>query len=91
MAILIWVVLGMVVGSVARRVMPGPSAGGMMAGFLVGVAGAMTGGLLGTALNQGTFDEFEARSFLAAISGTVLFSLAHRAYALRNEKGEETV
>ena len=54
MGILSWIVLGLVVGILAKWIMPGPDSGGMVMTILLGVAGAFVGGWLGTQLGFGS-------------------------------------
>src|SRR5512145_158205 len=48
MGILSWILLGLVVGVLAKWIMPGPDPGGMVITILLGVAGAFVGGFLGS-------------------------------------------
>ena len=45
MNILLWIVAGVVTGSMARKLMPGPAAGGISIAILIGLIGAVVGGL----------------------------------------------
>ena len=49
MGILLWIVFGLIAGVVAKFVMPGPDSGGIVLTILLGVAGAVVGGFIGTA------------------------------------------
>jgi len=82
MGILLWIVFGILAGSVARLVMPGPSAGGVGVAVSLGVAGAVAGGLVGTLLG-GTLAEFDFRSLLLAIIGSLGVLFSYRSYAMR--------
>ena len=44
MDILLWIVFGLVVGLVAKLIMPGPDPGGMILTIVLGIIGAMLGG-----------------------------------------------
>ena len=48
MNILLWIVVGLATGSIARKLMPGPAAGGISIAILIGVVGAIVGGIVGT-------------------------------------------
>ena len=78
MGILLWIVFGLIAGSFARLVMPGPIAGGLG----VGVGGAVLGGLVGT-LVGGSLMGFDFRSFLMAIIGSLAVLFSYRSYAMR--------
>jgi uncharacterized membrane protein YeaQ/YmgE (transglycosylase-associated protein family) len=80
---LLWVIVGFAVGLIARQVMPGPRAGGMVVAILLAIAGAVFGGLFGVWLVGGGFYQLELRSLLMAISGAMITMLAYRSHALR--------
>jgi uncharacterized membrane protein YeaQ/YmgE (transglycosylase-associated protein family) len=58
MGILAWLVLGLIVGVVAKAIMPGPDPGGIIVTILIGVAGAFVGGFIATSLGLGSFTGF---------------------------------
>ena len=47
LGILGWIVFGLIVGALAKLVMPGRDPGGMIVTILLGIAGAVLGGFLG--------------------------------------------
>ena len=83
MGILLWVVVGIVTGSVAKLVMPGPPAGGRAVAVAICVGGAVLGGLLGAVFTGGPVIDFDPFSLLSAVSGALIVSLFYRSYALR--------
>ena len=78
MGILSWIVLGLVVGIVAKWVMPGPDGGGLVMTTLLGVAGAFVGGWLGTQLGIGSVGGFDFRSLAIAVVGALLLLFLNR-------------
>ncbi len=86
MGIVLWLVLGAVGGSLARWVMPGPRAGGVPVGILLGLGGAVVGGVIGTFMAGGLAVAIDVRSALMAACGTLLVLLCYRSYALRSEE-----
>ena len=82
MGLLLWVVFGILAGSVARLVMPGPSAGGIAAAIGLGIGGAVLGGLVGSMLG-GTMMDIDVRSLLMAIAGSLAVLFSYRSYAMR--------
>jgi uncharacterized membrane protein YeaQ/YmgE (transglycosylase-associated protein family) len=78
MGILSWIVLGLVVGIVAKWVMPGPDGGGLVMTTLLGVAGAFVGGWIGTQLGFGSVSGFDFRSLAIAIVGALLLLFLNR-------------
>jgi uncharacterized membrane protein YeaQ/YmgE (transglycosylase-associated protein family) len=83
MSILAWIVLGLLVGAIARAIVPGrtePS--GCIGTLAVGVLGALIGGFIASALDLGHLgDFFDLGTWLIAIGGAVLLLLLIRAIA----------
>ena len=48
-AVLGWIVFGLIVGAIAKLLMPGRDPGGWIVTILLGIAGAVVGGWLGRA------------------------------------------
>jgi uncharacterized membrane protein YeaQ/YmgE (transglycosylase-associated protein family) len=55
MGILSWIAMGLLVGVVAKLIMPGKDPGGFIITILLGIAGALVGGFIGTQLGIGSF------------------------------------
>ncbi len=74
MSIIGWIVLGLLAGLVSKAIMPGPERVGIVLTTLLGVAGALLGGFLATALGFGDpVDEFfDVSTWLAAIVGALV-------------------
>jgi uncharacterized membrane protein YeaQ/YmgE (transglycosylase-associated protein family) len=83
MGILLWIVFGLVAGSVAKLVMPGPDPGGIIVTILLGIGGAVVGGVVGTLFGFGAMTGFDLRSLLMAIGGALFLLFAYRCYAIR--------
>lgn len=77
-AILTWVIMGLIVGVLARFIMPGRQRGGIIITILLGIGGAMLGGYLGSALGIGTVSGFDIKSLLIATGGAILILLLFR-------------
>jgi uncharacterized membrane protein YeaQ/YmgE (transglycosylase-associated protein family) len=84
MGIITWIVMGLIVGLLARFVLPGKDPHGIIITILVGVGGALLGGYLGTQLGLGTVHGFDLRSILLATGGAVIILIIFR--LLRNKK-----
>jgi uncharacterized membrane protein YeaQ/YmgE (transglycosylase-associated protein family) len=78
MGVLSWIVLGLVVGMLAKWIMPGPDPGGMMITVLLGVAGAFVGGFIGSTLGLGSVTGFDFGSLALATGGAILLLWGHR-------------
>ena len=73
MGILYWVVLGLVAGLLARLLMPGRGPAGLVVTILLGIAGALVGGFIGSHfLGFGDVTGFDLRSLALAVGGAVL-------------------
>ena len=83
MGIVSWIVFGLIAGGLAKWLHPGDDPGGCVVTVLLGIGGAIVGGILGTVLGFGRVTGFDFRSFLLAIGGAVLLLAAHRAMSKR--------
>lgn len=82
MGILGWILLGLVAGAIAKLILPGDDPGGFIVTTLIGIAGAIVGGLIASALDIGKIDEFfDIGTWLIAIAGSLLLLLAYRLVA----------
>jgi len=81
MGILGWIVFGLIVGAVAKLLMPGRDPGGIIVTMLLGIAGALLGGFVGRAL--GLYGENEPAGFLMALVGAVVLLALYRMAAGR--------
>jgi uncharacterized membrane protein YeaQ/YmgE (transglycosylase-associated protein family) len=82
MGIIGWIVLGLCAGAIAKLIMPGEDPGGIIVTMLIGIAGALVGGLIASALDIGDLDEFfDIGTWLIAIAGSLLLLLLYRLIA----------
>ncbi len=79
MGILSWIVLGLIVGALARWIMPGKGPQGFLVTIAIGVVGAFLGGFIGAGLGLGDVDGFNLRSLFLATIGAVALLLGYRA------------
>ena len=78
MGILGWIVFGLIVGALAKFVMPGRDPGGILVTIMLGIVGALVGGFLGRAL--GLYQEGEPAGFFGAFVGAILVLLLYRMF-----------
>jgi uncharacterized membrane protein YeaQ/YmgE (transglycosylase-associated protein family) len=72
MGILSWVVWGLVVGAIARLLLPGRQPVGLILTIVLGVVGSLAGGFVATELLEiADSDEFDFGSFLIAVGASV--------------------
>lgn len=83
MGFISWIILGLVVGVLAKFIMPGRDPGGFVVTTLLGIAGAFVGGYIGTTLGFGSVTGFDVRSLLIAVAGAVLLLAVFRALKRR--------
>lgn len=76
MGILGWVLFGLVVGIIAKLLMPGRDPGGFIVTTLLGIVGAVIGGFLGRSL--GLYGPGEPAGFLMATLGAVVLLFIYR-------------
>lgn len=75
-SILVWIILGLIAGGIAKLLMPGKDPGGCVITILLGIAGAMVAGFIGKAV--GWYDQNEGAGFIAAILGAFVILLVYR-------------
>ncbi|MBA3540286.1 MAG: GlsB/YeaQ/YmgE family stress response membrane protein [Deltaproteobacteria bacterium] len=76
MHIIYMLIIGLVVGALAKLIMPGKDPGGIIVTMLIGVAGALIAGLLGRAL--GWYSTGEGAGFIASIVGSIVLLAGYR-------------
>ena len=76
MGILGWILFGLVVGALAKLVMPGRDPGGIIVTMLLGIAGAVLGGFLGRAM--GLYGPGEPAGFIGSFVGAVVLLALYR-------------
>lgn len=81
LSILGWVVFGLIVGALAKFVMPGRDPGGLAVTVALGIAGAVVAGFLGRSL--GWYQPGEPAGFVMATLGAVLLLFIYRRFAAR--------
>jgi uncharacterized membrane protein YeaQ/YmgE (transglycosylase-associated protein family) len=82
MGIIGWIVLGLCAGAIAKLIMPGEDPGGIIITMLIGIAGALVGGFIASALDIGDLDEFfDIGTWLIAIGGSLLLLFLYRMVA----------
>ena len=76
LGVLGWILFGLVVGIVAKLLMPGRDPGGFIVTTILGIVGAVVGGFLGRTL--GFYGPGEPAGFLMATLGAVVLLFIYR-------------
>ena len=71
-----WMIFGLIVGALAKLLMPGRDPGGFIVTMLLGVAGALVGGFAGRA--AGWYSANEPAGFVMSLLGAVLLLVLYR-------------
>ena len=76
LAILSWIVFGLIAGFIAKAIMPGKDPGGALITIVLGIVGAVIGGWIATALRiGGRGDEVSDPGFLVSLVFAVIGAL----------------
>ncbi len=80
MGIIAFIVLGLLAGAIAKIIMPGEDPGGIIVTALIGVAGALVGGFLASAIfgAHPLDDFFDVSTWLTAILGAIVLLAVYR-------------
>lgn len=79
MGIILWIIFGLIAGAIAKFIMPGDDPGGFIVTILIGIAGAVVGGFISTALGIGSVSGFNFGSFVIAVLGAIALLAVYRA------------
>jgi uncharacterized membrane protein YeaQ/YmgE (transglycosylase-associated protein family) len=76
MGILGWIVFGLVIGALAKLLMPGKDPGGIIVTMLLGIVGSVLGGFVGQTL--GLYGPGDAAGFVMSLLGAILLLVIYR-------------
>ena len=76
MHIIGWIIFGLIVGAIAKLLMPGRDPGGWVVTIVLGIAGALVGGFLGRAV--GWYGPNDAAGFLMSVIGAIVLLVLYR-------------
>ncbi|GAC1522838.1 MAG: GlsB/YeaQ/YmgE family stress response membrane protein [Polyangiales bacterium] len=81
MHLILFLVFGLVVGAIARLIVPGKDAGGWVISMLLGVVGSFLGGFLGRML--GMYHDGEPAGFVMSLIGAIILVVGYHAVTRR--------
>jgi uncharacterized membrane protein YeaQ/YmgE (transglycosylase-associated protein family) len=84
MSIVYMLIIGLVVGAIAKLLTPGKDPGGCIITMILGIVGAMIAGFLGRA--AGWYAEGEPAGFIASVIGAIIVLLIYRMFTRRGPK-----
>lgn len=80
---IIWtLIIGLVVGAIAKLIMPGKDPGGFIITILLGIAGAFLAGFLGRAMHW--YTEGQPAGIIASVIGAIILLVIYRLLRGRN-------
>lgn len=82
MGIIASIFIGLIVGVIAKLLMPGRDPGGWIITILLGLAGSVVAGFLGRAL--GWYQDGQPVGFLASVVGAIILLALYRLIAKRS-------
>ena len=83
MGLISWIVVGLIAGTIAKWIMPGPDPGGIIVTALIGMAGASVGGFVVGVLGGTGATGFNAWSILVATLGAAILLALYRVITRR--------
>lgn len=72
MGIIAWIVFGLIIGLIARALVPGKQSMGIVLTILLGVAGSLVGGLVASALTGSPGTTFQPAGFIGSLLGAIV-------------------
>ena len=81
MGIIGWIVFGLIVGAIAKLLMPGRDPGGIIVTMLLGIVGAVLGGFIGRAF--GLYGPQEGAGMIVSILGAIVVLWIYRVLVRR--------
>ena len=84
MHIVLFLLFGLVVGALARFLVPGREPGGWVVSIIIGIGGALLGGYFGRVL--GLYREGEPAGFIMSLLGAIVLVVVYQALAMRSRR-----
>ena len=76
MTVIGWIIFGLIIGALAKLVMPGRDPGGIIITMLIGIAGALLGGFIGRAI--GLYGPNQAAGWVMSFIGAIILLWIYR-------------
>jgi uncharacterized membrane protein YeaQ/YmgE (transglycosylase-associated protein family) len=82
--VLSWLILGLIVGIIAKMLMPGKDPSGFIITIILGTIGALIDGHISSNLGLGSGTGFDIRCLGIAVTGSIVLLLIYRRIKSRN-------
>jgi len=89
LGLLSWIILGLIVGALAKWIMPVKETAGCLVTIFLGIGGAFVGGFIGSYLGFGSISGFSLESIFLATGGAVLLLYIHRLVTDKNDSSSK--
>jgi uncharacterized membrane protein YeaQ/YmgE (transglycosylase-associated protein family) len=76
LSLLGWIIFGLIVGALAKLLMPGRDPGGIIVTIILGIVGALIGGFLGRAM--GFYGPGDVAGYVMSLIGAIIILLLYR-------------
>jgi uncharacterized membrane protein YeaQ/YmgE (transglycosylase-associated protein family) len=76
--ILVWLLVGLIAGALARLLVPGEDPMGFVGTIILGLIGSLVGGFLGNVVSDGNFDVVTSAGLIGSVVGAVITLLIYR-------------
>lgn len=81
---MLWtLIVGLIIGAIAKFLMPGRDPGGWIITMVLGVAGAFVANFIGSSV--GWYNQGEPAGFVASVIGALILLAIYRAIVSRNQ------
>jgi uncharacterized membrane protein YeaQ/YmgE (transglycosylase-associated protein family) len=84
MSWIVWIVLGVIAGLIAKLLMPGRDPGGFIVTAILGIVGALVGGFISTRLGFGDVSGLNLPSIIVAVVGSIVLLVIYRVFARKS-------
>ena len=84
MGIIVWILLGLIAGALAKAIMQGDDPGGIVLTIVIGIVGALVGGFLWNLITgNDSYGDLDIGGIIIAVVGALVLLAGYRAIAGR--------
>lgn len=83
MGIIIFLIVGLIAGLLARAIVPGKDSMGLLATMLLGIVGSFVGGFIGALFSDGRILDFNTSGLLLSIVGAIVALLVYNRFVAK--------